>query len=737
MKGSATRLGNLPLDGLTTPGAAEIRSNPFVLEERNRARDPESHWGLGIGRVVAVDPDRLTVTLRIIMGASDDQPRMPVQVPFPGAGRQHFLGAQPQLGDYALVGWMPQESQQQRARTPICLGWILPGLQLGLLSARSSLLSEQDADLDDPTVRGVLGADAPIRYRSIGVGPDEIVLSSPGRTDLVLGSGAELTAQGGAGMEIRGDDDSIVSRAVQMQLATAGVRTYQGPVRRDGLLPPVGILGSDLSVADRAGHKETDLIPAANLDEGPGRTDRAVELVDPELDPYRLWTRLGWAKPDGTLSVRSAQALQEPDVVTTDARRYRFVQAGPETQARYTEFRVESAFETPAELPITDLSGADLERLPDEKDQDPQARPQVRLSLGTVVGNDPFRAPTQYGKPLRMITRPGGIPAGRIETGQDPAGFAAYLVEVELDPNRIGFIGLDRSGRFRANLFGTPQEPGFDLVSQGRVAMWAGGIGIESELGGTLSDRSGVGWDIKSDRGPIRLSGGGTTPVQIGAPQGSVSIQAGLLIEHRAPQVQVLADSIGLGANQDLTCTVGGRAALSCQTGSAYFAVRREEHHSGDRGPIHKRTYAPSQPGQVCEEIKYESGSREELFKQGSHRTQIRIGNLTYETDQGRVRLRSGGSQLDLDREGIRGEAQSGSVSLRAASGSATLEGLTSVEATTSGTATVRGSVVLLRAQIVKGEQGPILSGGTIDPLTGLPFSTWGLGSPTHLLNPS
>lgn len=731
MRGPTNVTGSLPIEPLTGIGTAEIRANPAVLESRNRARDPEELWGIGIGRVVAVDKDRMQVTLRIVMGASDDQPRMPVQVPFPAAGRQHFLGVGPEVGDYALVGWMPQESLRPRARTPICLGWIVPGLQLGLIGAQASMLSEQDEDLDDPTVRGVLGPDAPIRYRSIGIAPGEVVASSRDRADLVMNDGVRLEAQGGSQLDLRGDDDSIHLRSVMSQFAASGVRVYQGLVRRDAFLPPVGTLG--VEVEERGTHADYDLIPAPNLDEGPGRSDRPVRIVDQSLSPYRLWNQLGWADEQGRVSATTADLLQNPAVQTSERRRYYYVPSGPPTadreQSRYTEWRVEATFESPQVLPLTEMDGADLERLPSPTAQPPQ----VRCCLGTVVGNDPFGSPSQYGRPLQLLTHPGGIPDPRIDIGSDPARYLAWLVEVEGRAQ----MGIDRMGRFRIGTGGTPSDPGFDLVSQGAVWLSGWGCRVRSELGVQVWDRSAQGVEVRSDLGPVWIQGGAgvSDTVRVEARQGNLLVRSGDQVTIRSPLKLVQADSIQVEVTQDHTQTVGGRAGLSCQVGSSYFAKRREEHHAGDAGPLHKRTYAPSRPGQVCEQIEYEQGDRKELFKQGSHQTAIRIGNLTYETDQGRVRLRAGPSSLDLDREGIRGET-SGAASVKA-TGSITLEGKTSARLTTSGVATVQGTIVTLRAPVVKGEQGAILSGGTIDPLTGMPFSTWGLGSPTHLLGSS
>jgi len=737
---------------MTALSRAEILRDPATLRERNRRRDPGNLWGLGVARVLAVDPATLQVTLRVVLGAPDDQPKMPVAVPMPMAGRRHLLGGLPEVGDYAVVGWIPQESLAPRARTPVIVGWVVPGVPLGLLGARSSMLSADDADLDDETVRGVLGPDAPARYRFLGLNPGDIAGSSAAGADLLVGSGVRAVAQGGSEVTARGDDDSVVARGVTIHEAAAGVRVYAGPVRRDALLPPFGVVARDLPEADRRGHAEDELVPAVELDRGPGATGQPLERVPDDLDPYQVWVRAGWGDENGKLSEASAEAVADPATRVAGGRRYRLVPArpgepGPE-DLHFAEWRIEAAFEARPQIPTTEVTdGIDAERLPTPQGEAPPERPTVRLALGTAVGNDPWGAPDSYGRPLRPRTRTQGVPDPRVEAGGSPEDFAAFLLEV--DPTTEDappcFVGIDRGGRARVSLAGTVEDAALDVVAAGRGQVSFGGdLQVEAELGATMRDRGARGVLLASDRGPVVLQGSGPGMVQDGpsirleAVAGNALLRAADTAQVRAVTVKLVGDSVQASATQDVNIEAGGRLSTSCSIGAAYYSTRREELHGGNKGPLHTRTYKPALPGQTCEKVTYETGDREETFKLGSHTTTIQVGSMTYQTELGAIHLRAVQTKIDMDSTGLRGEAAVGVVTLDAKTGPISLRGTVSAELVTSaGAVTVSGAQsVYLGAQVQKNELGPIISAGSNDPLTGLPFATWGMGSPFHLIGP-
>ena len=79
-----------------------------------------------------------------------------------------------------------------------------------------------------------------------------------------------------------------------------------------------------------------------------------------------------------------------------------------------------------------------------------------------------------------------------------------------------------------------------------------------------------------------------------------------------------------------------------------------------------------------------------------------------------------------------------GIVALPTTVGSASMTGLTSVTiAANAGVATVRGFLgVDLSGPIFGPDVGPILCAGSIDPLSGLPFGTFGIGAKGHNVTP-
>jgi hypothetical protein len=146
--------------------------------------------------------------------------------------------------------------------------------------------------------------------------------------------------------------------------------------------------------------------------------------------------------------------------------------------------------------------------------------------------------------------------------------------------------------------------------------------------------------------------------------------------------------------------------------------------------PLHERTYTPTSPG-VAEKVLYTLGDREETFNAGNHKTTIIIGNMTYETNLGSWSARAMTSKMEMGSSGISATAQVGTLSMAASAGTATMSGFAGVAMVSAGgSATVRGSAgVHLGAPIVGPDSGPIICSGSLEPFTGLPFATWGLGA--------
>ena len=153
-------------------------------------------------------------------------------------------------------------------------------------------------------------------------------------------------------------------------------------------------------------------------------------------------------------------------------------------------------------------------------------------------------------------------------------------------------------------------------------------------------------------------------------------------------------------------------------------------------GPLHERSYSPNFPGMVAEKVTYEMGDREEEFQLGNHTTEILVGDMTYKTQAGTFKAQAATSSLELSSSGADLTALAGNVGVSAPAGSLSLQAMSQAELrATGGPAIVAGStMVLLSAPVTPPDVGPIITAGSREPFTNLPFSTWGLGARNHII---
>lgn len=716
-------------------------TEPSVQRTLARKAAPERTMGLGVARVASVDSALYQMTLQIIMGASDDQERLPVPIPFAAAGRAHILGAIPRVGDYCIVGWMPMETLAPKTRTPIVVGWVLPGLFPALSGAATSILSAEEADLDDTTVRQALGPLGVHRHRTIPMDPGNVVAAAAQGADMLLDDGAAIVSRRGSSVVLRDPDQTLIMRSVSAQQAAAGTRVYAGAVRRDAQLPPPG-LGSNEDGDGPGGFPQV-----AGETGTPGTLD--------------LLQRAGLVGADSRWTPESRQAQVAAGTFQAGDRWAHIAPAGagdPATDAQeaaWAEWRVEVAGSARPRLPATDLAdGFDAERLPDASGAAPAEAPVVRMSLGAAVGNDPFGGGrAAYGKPVRARAFSGSLPSPELaamdpeDAADHPEDVLAFLLEVELQEGGQAFVAVDRAGRATTSLGGVPSEDSASVRAAGGIRVSAGGhLRSEAEAGIDLRDLSSEGILVASDTGPVELRGGGpgTGPgaeaagpsVAIDA-EGDMRLRASKQIQASADQVSVAASSVRMSGDLGIDVTTGGRLATSCKNGTAVYGSSREEEHGGATGPLHKRHYSPTLPGQVCEEVSYEMGDRNETFKLGSHSTHIMLGSATYAVDLGTLTLRSGANEVTLSTVGAQISAVIGVATLSSVVGTASVSGILGANLqAAAGIAMVQGMQgVTLSSQVRDKEFGPILCSGSKEPLTNLPFAFWGIGAPYHLVS--
>lgn len=452
-----------------------------------------------------------------------------------------------------------------------------------------------------------------------------------------------------------------------------------------------------------------------------------------------------------------------------------------------TEYRIEVSHLSDGTLPVTEQTdGFDADRLPGTVPRLPSGlndslnSPFIEFVMGSVVGNDPFSIPGRalYGVPIRPEIFPGGNPVSSPALGSGVGGLvtehAAVLLRVSppLDASsKPSFWSILKDGRVRASVEGpgtdfsaemsfgagahlyagaTPSGESFLLQARGKVS-------IRTERGSNVDNR---GIEIASDTGSVLIRGDGVD--QVGttvAPtsDGATPPPAVLITSQKNVQVQA-GGTLTLSAQrlnlQDVnTLLLSTQAALALQSGDSINQTSKTrnvtsmgksvETFSGPKDNLPTNgsvrsvavntTPATGFLGGTADEYSLVYGDRDETLTAGNHTTTVVVGNLTYQTRAGTWQAISGTNQLVLSSAGLLGNVQAGAVVVSASAGTATITAAQAVSViSTGGTALVRGTTVILSAS--GGKTGGIVSGADLDPVSGLPLQSLGMGSLTQLL---
>jgi len=550
--------GRRPVASLTSLHLGDITQEPEYLKKKLRDQHPDQggSTGLGVCRVVGVDYEEHLVTLRTMIGTEQEFERVPVPMTYPGAGARHFFGAMPEVGDYCVVGWLPQDTSEARGtKTPVVLNWIIPGVWPGRDWLVTAGFTEDEHDASSS--RGqeeIRGVSDRVRHKLRHIQPGNIVASSSQGSDLVLDESAHLVNRRGNEFILRDADQAVVTRALQQFTALAGTRVYAGMVQRDALRLPTTMF-SDGLIWDSPVQALGDVpVPEADLVDSPTSLpgfltpadvfhrvlgDNGEDLggtldaTQAEFDPYQFLRRGGYIDEQGC----AVDANFINDAVYAGKNIYRVMADGPDNGvlrpegAVLTEHRIEVAHTSNGLLPVTEQTdGFDAERLPPSDPDTPGVSPNtpyIEWVLGSVVGNDPFsaRGRQEYGVPLvaRVFDDFGGI-GPRLEpiqvgstaqgtTGTPLAEHAATLFRLTplggvLAPT---WWSVNKQGQARAYFSGPVDGSSLDVAFAGGMRFAVGGA-LEMQLKGgihlgTLSKNS---LRLRSEQGPVVIYGGGS-----------------------------------------------------------------------------------------------------------------------------------------------------------------------------------------------------------------------------------
>ena len=558
----------------------------------------------------------------------------------------------------------------------------------------------------------------------------------------------------------------------------------------DGLLQASGkVPVSDTVLTDSLNAPVNFLTPARILQrdsDGQGGLGQSFLPVDPYLDPYQFLQFGGFINSDGFVADQKSQA----DAVYGGKPLYRVMAQDPSNGVTYpnaktlTEYRLEVSHDSDGTLPVTEQTDLfDADRSPDT---DPSSAPAglaqnapfIEWVLGTVVGNDPFSQAgrTQYGIPLTAVIFNGNQPAPRLEpaimalpgSGVSPTPLKNQLATLfritppEGEGQAAGtFWGVNKQGQFKGTIGGPENENSVELAVAGGLKISVGGHYDVRPNGhieiGTKSHNS---VNMYAEKGGVRIYGGGPVKTQevsveavLGSGRGAgdspaVDIEARTNMRLKAEkQVLVKGGEVVVEAattrvfGHDGVEVSGTAVSITAESHTLSVGGKSVESYTGPKSflpsnfPLHERIYSPQYPG-VAEKVTYTQGDREEEFKLGSHNTHVVIGDMNYKLDAGTWKVEAVTSSLELGSDGITGVASLGAVSLTAQAGAASMTGLTSAElVATGGTATVRGLTgVYLGGPITATNFGAIVVSGSLEPFTGLPFATWAIGAPSHLV---
>ena len=453
----------------------------------------------------------------------------------------------------------------------------------------------------------------------------------------------------------------------------------------------------------------------------------------------------------------------------------------PPTEA-LTEYRVEVSHTSDGLLPVTEQTdGFDSERLPSAAptDGNPMSlgkQPFIEMVYGSVVGNDPFSfiGRTLYGIPLRaqVLDASGNVSPGTLSALTSPLGEHAAtlfrLVPPVPGPNgttTASFTSFTKDGRFKAYIAGGPVSA--EVATAGDLALSVGGVLHLNLTGGVsingASGPGGVGLNLGSATGAVVISGGGavdsnsaaqavapdaignaTPSVIVDGTQG-VAIRSDRNVNINATDSINLANTgaINVNAQNQVSIRSGQNVSLSAVTHSVIVSGSETVNYSGPEnanpanGPTRRVTFsslpATGNLGGTVDKYHMVYGNREEQFDLGSHSTRIGVGDLAYETLQGRWRMAAGANSFELD-------SLSGSSHTVAVGNHSTVVATGAFSATAQTDVTIRavtGNATVFGAQAVKlaspvgaavtagGPPAFIVCGGDLDPLTGIPLATF------------
>lgn len=796
---------NVGASGKISSGDIKADLRGGIQASKQRTSSGNAAMSLGVARVVTVNYEEFTVTLRVVLGEDQEFTRNPIALTFPGAGHRHFLGAMPEEGDYCVIGHLSQETDG-RTSTPVILGWITPGTWMGHDWMVSQPFAPDEWSMDPKDSHFVAGQFKRVRHKLRHMEPGNVVASSSQGSDLVLNEEVLLTNRRGNEIRLRDNDQSIVIRALQEFSALGGTRTYSGMVQRDATFLPTSMFDRGV---DWDGPRQINLEenrPYTNSELRSFGTERSFNQLVPNtvfdrfedgsvgarnsgvffeaaLDPYDFlergsYTLSGFAFDDKVRSdaVYGGKPYYRVSRQTDSAGNYLNAAIGNSLQARaYTEHRIELTHTWDGRLPVTDQTDDfDADRLPRTQGGVSSNRPFLESVMGTVVGNDPYTVEgrSKYGKPLKpRVFDFSGRPAPSFENAAgspegDQAATMFRLFPPTVNSGPATYTSFTKDGRFLAAIQGPlTKRYSTEIFSRSGIRVATGGVmRLEADGGLELNINNGspennFGLNLASNNGAVRIFGGGqrneASAGKTSAPTGggaadqpnvilegrnNVEIKGSRRVFSNANRIESKANQISNEALSLIELNAGDRIKMTAKTmdrivnGKMTTNIHGPKDNLPTNTPFRSTTISGLGIGTV-DEYQLIQGDRSETLFLGNHTTSVLVGNLTYETLLGTFTARATPNQMTLDSaSGMTTSVVAGNIQMDAFAGATNISGQVSVTIRSSGPTVVSGAAGITLGG--PGKVGGIVSSSDLDPLTGAPLGTYGMGSPGHVLGP-
>ena len=469
----------------------ELQHQKALELEAGKTGTGWSQWGLAICKIIFVDYENHTATLQGLAGSvgPENKSIFPAPITYPGGGSRSFVGLMPSIGDFCVVGWISSNSSgQASARRPLILSWFPPPPSM---AQEWLVIQEQEhgEGMDMYGVRRLVnGAAERKRLKLRHMEPGNFVASSAQGADLVLDESARLANRRGNEIVLRDQDQSMVMRSVAQHTATSGTRVYAGPAQRDADILPREVFtdGQNWETTNLA-----DYLTALSDTEGweddvygrlttgylnpalPFRRDAKSEGLYGDnlfekagginvgsLDPFAFLYNGGFISEDGRIEDASTDYSyyggkgffrfgMNP---SADGGGIGAVVDGASNGKMYPEYRVEVEHLADGTLPVTEQTdGFDADRLPSERGGG--TVPLAEFVLGTVVGNNFYKEPKLYGKPIaaRLDGSQGVLESG---IGKPLGDHAATLLKVNpTDTTKAStWVAVRKDGKVIASL---------------------------------------------------------------------------------------------------------------------------------------------------------------------------------------------------------------------------------------------------------------------------------------------